>query len=204
MHPWDGVCVALPRSCSIFLPSFLSIFLRLKMVLTLRTTTTRVASAAAPRQRHHTTAPRRATTRRQANTEPPSSSVDPATIDADAVYTGEPEVAANERPSEKFMVRDGKFQCKKCNYEYDSSRGDPEYPVSAGTNFANLPDDWTCPTCGSAKAQFSVSREVIAGFEQNQGYGFGTNSMTGGQKSSLIYGALGFFFVLFLLGYLLD
>jgi hypothetical protein len=36
------------------------------------------------------------------------------------------------------------------------------------------------------------------------GYGLGSNSMTGEQKSLLIYGALTFFFALFISGYLLD
>lgn len=44
----------------------------------------------------------------------------------------------------------------------------------------------------------------VAGFAVNQGYGLGTNSMTSGQKSLLIYGSLGVFFVLFLLGYFLE
>lgn len=46
--------------------------------------------------------------------------------------------------------------------------------------------------------------KVVAGFAANQGYGLGTNSMTGEQKTGLIYGALAFFFVLFLLGYAMD
>ena len=40
--------------------------------------------------------------------------------------------------------------------------------------------------------------------DRNQGYGLGTNSMSGGEKSVLIYGALAIFFTLFLGGYLLD
>lgn len=35
-------------------------------------------------------------------------------------------------------------------------------------------------------------------------YGLGTNAMTEGQKSGLIYGSLLFFFILFLSGYLLP
>jgi hypothetical protein len=46
--------------------------------------------------------------------------------------------------------------------------------------------------------------QVVAGFAENQKYGFGTNSMTEAQKSLLIYGALGFFFALFLAGYALN
>lgn len=35
-------------------------------------------------------------------------------------------------------------------------------------------------------------------------YGLGTNSMTGGQKSGLIYGGLALFFALFIAGYFMD
>ena len=58
--------------------------------------------------------------------------------------------------------------------------------------------------CGSEQNQFQVNEKEIAGFAVNQGYGLGTNSMTGGQKSGLIYGSLAVFFFLFLLGYFLE
>ena len=45
---------------------------------------------------------------------------------------------------------------------------------------------------------------MVAGFAENQGYGLGTNSMTGEQKSLLIYGALALFFALFIAGYGLE
>ena len=77
-------------------------------------------------------------------------------------------------------------------------------PVAAGTQFKDLPDDWRCPTCGAEKSKFKNMGKEVAGFEQNQGYGFGTNSMTGGEKSVLIYGALALFFLFFISGYLLD
>jgi hypothetical protein len=41
----------------------------------------------------------------------------------------------------------------------------------------------------------------VAGFAENQGYGLGTNAMTGEQKSRLIFGSLLFFFFLFIAGY---
>jgi hypothetical protein len=68
----------------------------------------------------------------------------------------------------------------------------------------DLPSDWGCPTCGAAKATFQVQEQEIAGFAVNQQYGLGTNTMTAGQKSILIYGSLGLFFALFLAGYFLD
>ena len=89
-------------------------------------------------------------------------------------------------------------------YVYNPKNGDPDYPVAAGTAFKDLPEDWLCPTCGAAPKTFKSLGKEVAGFEQNQGYGFGTNSMSGGEKSILIYGALAIFFALFLGGYLLD
>ena len=68
----------------------------------------------------------------------------------------------------------------------------------------NLPQDWQCPICGAEKNTFESKARTIAGFAENQGYGFGTNTMTPGQKSLLIYGSLAFFFALFLFGYLLQ
>ena len=37
---------------------------------------------------------------------------------------------------EKFAVLDtGIWECKSCAYEYNESKGDPEFPVAAGTPF---------------------------------------------------------------------
>lgn len=68
----------------------------------------------------------------------------------------------------------------------------------------NLPPGWQCPVCSAEPKTFQVIETEVAGFAVNQGYGLGTNSMTSGQKSLLIYGSLAFFFVLFLLGYFLE
>lgn len=58
--------------------------------------------------------------------------------------------------------------------------------------------------CGAERTLFESKAKEVAGFAVNQGYGLGTNSMTGDQKSLLIYGSLLFFFALFLLGYTLE
>ncbi|KAL2635850.1 hypothetical protein R1flu_007329 [Riccia fluitans] len=103
---------------------------------------------------------------------------------------GEPEVA-NPRKGleERYAVKDlGKYECRSCGYVYDTSKGDPNYPVPAGIEFAGLPEDWRCPTCGAAKTFFSSKSVEIAGFAQNQQFGLGGNSLTEGQKSILIYG----------------
>jgi hypothetical protein len=44
----------------------------------------------------------------------------------------------------------------------------------------------------------------IPGFAVNQGYGLGTNGMTSGQKTGLVFGGLFFFFLLLLSGYALN
>ncbi|EFJ26699.1 hypothetical protein SELMODRAFT_96287, partial [Selaginella moellendorffii] len=106
---------------------------------------------------------------------------------------------------EKFAVRDlGKHQCRSCGYVYDQTVGDPSYPIAPGVEFAQLPEDWRCSTCGAAKSYFNSISVEVAGFAENQSYGFGTNTLTSGQKSLLIYGSLVFFFILFLSGYFLQ
>lgn len=108
------------------------------------------------------------------------------------------------RAAEKFMkVGTGEATCQNCTYKYSPKQGDEEYPVPKGTQFRELPEDWQCPVCGAGKKGFKVDEQTVAGFAENQSYGLGTNAMTEGQKSLLIYGSLAGFFVLFLLGYLL-
>lgn len=48
-----------------------------------------------------------------------------------------------------------KYVCDLCGYVYDPEEGDPDNGVDAGTAFADLPEDWTCPLCGAATDQFS-------------------------------------------------
>jgi rubredoxin len=40
-----------------------------------------------------------------------------------------------------------KFRCGLCGYIYDEDK--------EGVKFADLPDDWVCPTCGEPKSEFS-------------------------------------------------
>jgi rubredoxin len=109
------------------------------------------------------------------------------------------------RAAEKFMViGSGTAQCKGCGYEYTPDKGDPDFPIAKGTRFQDLPEDYNCPICGAPKDRFESRVKVVAGFAENQQYGLGTNSMTESQKSLLIYGALAFFFLLFLAGYALN
>lgn len=49
-----------------------------------------------------------------------------------------------------------KFRCTTCGTIYDEAFGDPDAGVPPGTRFEDLPDDWICPLCGMAKADFEA------------------------------------------------
>lgn len=109
------------------------------------------------------------------------------------------------RFEEKFAVLNtGIHECRSCGYRYDQAAGDPSYPVPPGLPFAQLPDDWRCPTCGAAQSFFESKSVEIAGFAQNQQFGLGGNSLTSAQKGLLIYGSLLLGFLFFISGYFLQ
>ena len=47
-----------------------------------------------------------------------------------------------------------KYGCSVCGYIYDPEVGDPDNGIPKGTEFEDLPADWTCPDCGVDKEQF--------------------------------------------------
>mmetsp|Transcript_42112 Transcript_42112/g.76989 ORF Transcript_42112/g.76989 Transcript_42112/m.76989 type:complete len:199 (+) Transcript_42112:95-691(+) len=112
------------------------------------------------------------------------------------------------RSQEVFMKRStGVHKCSSCDWEYNPEKGDSFLiggMIKPGTEFEELPSNWRCPTCRASKDSFNEVVETIPGFEVNQGYGFGTNSMTSGQKNALIWGGLGVFFLFFIGGYALS
>ena len=48
-----------------------------------------------------------------------------------------------------------KYVCDVCGYVYDPAIGDPDNGVNPGTAFDDIPDAWTCPTCGAGTESFS-------------------------------------------------
>mmetsp|Transcript_31781 Transcript_31781/g.38406 ORF Transcript_31781/g.38406 Transcript_31781/m.38406 type:complete len:196 (+) Transcript_31781:88-675(+) len=140
---------------------------------------------------------------RQLSSRIAAQSSDEVDAPVDTSYTGVDPTP--ERPTETFAVRDtGKWECRSCQYVFDESQGDPEWPVAPGIKFATVEADYSCPVCGAGKDLFESKSTEISGFAENQGYGLGGNTMTSGQKSLLIYGSLLAFFGLFIAGYLLD
>jgi rubredoxin len=109
------------------------------------------------------------------------------------------------KDAEKFMeIDEGKFECQGCGYIYEPQKGDRFAGIEPGVQFSELPESFNCPACRSSKSQFKSIKKVIAGFADNQKYGLGANSLTGGQKNLVIFGGLTIAFVLFLSGYLLE
>jgi rubredoxin len=53
------------------------------------------------------------------------------------------------RPMKKWM-------CVNCGYMYDEALGDPANGLAPGTRWADVPEDWICPDCGMAKADFEM------------------------------------------------
>jgi rubredoxin len=54
-------------------------------------------------------------------------------------------------------------------YVFNEAKGDPEFPVAAGTPFKSVADDYQCPVCGANKNLFVSKSKVVAGFAENQG-----------------------------------
>lgn len=48
------------------------------------------------------------------------------------------------------------WQCRTCGYLYDEAAGNPAEGLPAGTRWADIPDDWQCPLCGTPKADFDM------------------------------------------------
>ena len=46
------------------------------------------------------------------------------------------------------------YICTICGHVYDPAVGEPAQGIAPGVAFADLPDDWSCPVCGAAKALF--------------------------------------------------
>ncbi len=48
------------------------------------------------------------------------------------------------------------WECIVCGYVYNEAEGDAEHGIKAGTRWQDIPEDWTCPECGIAKADFEM------------------------------------------------
>jgi rubredoxin len=46
------------------------------------------------------------------------------------------------------------WTCIVCGFEYDQEKGLPDDGIAPGTRFEDIDEDWCCPDCGVAKADF--------------------------------------------------
>lgn len=63
------------------------------------------------------------------------------------------------RGADTIPVGDGpgrKWECQICGFIYDEARGLPEEGIAPGTPWEEIPEDWCCPDCGVAKAEFDM------------------------------------------------
>ena len=48
------------------------------------------------------------------------------------------------------------WQCRTCGYIYDEEAGDADEGIKPGTRWVDIPKDWVCPECGTAKSDFDM------------------------------------------------
>ncbi|MDO8839781.1 MAG: rubredoxin [Parvibaculum sp.] len=48
------------------------------------------------------------------------------------------------------------WQCVTCGFIYDEAEGLPGEGLPPGTRWAEIPDDWVCPLCGTPKTDFEM------------------------------------------------
>lgn len=49
-----------------------------------------------------------------------------------------------------------RWQCFFCGFIYDEALGLPGEGIPPGTPWDDIPEDWVCPDCGAAKADFEM------------------------------------------------
>lgn len=90
---------------------------------------------------------------------------------ADSSATGYLELSEKE---EKIIEGDLSqykvWECTICAFIYDEAVGLPEEGIAPGTKWKDIPEDWMCPDCGVAKADFEmVERKRVSTGQQAQG-----------------------------------
>ena len=66
-------------------------------------------------------------------------------------------------------MSEAKTICTVCNYIYDEALGEPSQHIPPTPRFVDLPDEWRCPECGSAKDMFQPCSCIsVAIYEQTR------------------------------------
>jgi rubredoxin len=56
----------------------------------------------------------------------------------------------------EIIMNARKWECVVCGFIYDEAQGLPEDGIAPGTRWEDIPEDWACPDCGVAKADFEM------------------------------------------------
>ena len=51
------------------------------------------------------------------------------------------------------------YVCELCGYVYKPHKGDVDNGIEPGTDYEDLPEDWTCPLCGASKEDFEPDND---------------------------------------------
>ena len=65
-------------------------------------------------------------------------------------------ISGRARPERTLSTR-AVVQCGSCLSVYDPTLGEPASGIAPGTGFRDLPDDYTCWTCGAGRANFKLT-----------------------------------------------
>jgi len=56
--------------------------------------------------------------------------------------------------SPRAFAPEQRMECGVCWRVYDPAEGDSVWQIAPGTAFADLPDDWRCPSCDAPRDKF--------------------------------------------------
>jgi rubredoxin len=59
------------------------------------------------------------------------------------------QVDVHSRPLKRLI-------CLGCGFSYDEALGLPNHGLAPGTRWADVPEDWVCPDCGTLKSGFEM------------------------------------------------
>lgn len=65
----------------------------------------------------------------------------------------------NRRTDHEDSIVKGNYkvwQCTICAFVYDESLGLPHEGIAPGTRWEDIPEDWSCPDCGTSKSNFEM------------------------------------------------
>lgn len=48
------------------------------------------------------------------------------------------------------------YMCVLCGFIYDERAGIPNEGIVPGTAWADIPEEWFCPDCGTSKSDFEM------------------------------------------------